>query len=304
MPVWTIAAIITHRRNTLQGAREKLAPAKARTMHLPTVSAALAVSGLVPLEAKLLLAHVLGRDRAWLAAHGDAALEPAQACAFDALVRRRSAGEPVAYLTGRREFFGLDLEVTPDVLVPRAETELLVELALSWLAPDAAVRVLDLGCGSGAVALAIARERPRASVIGVDLSPAPVELALRNGQRLGIANAAFIESDWFARVPPEPFALIVANPPYVAEEDPHLSESDLRFEPRSALVSGRDGLDCLRVIVAAAPAHLASGARLALEHGYDQAEAVRALLSEAGFAAIASARDLAGIERVTYGRRP
>jgi release factor glutamine methyltransferase len=304
--VQAIAAIITRRRNTLQGARPWLAcSVKARTMHLPpTVSAALAVSGLVPLEARLLLAHVLGRDRAWLAAHGDAALEPAQARAFDALVRRRSTGEPVAYLTGRREFFGLDLEITPDVLVPRAETELLVELALSWLAPDAAARVLDLGCGSGAVALAIGRERSKASLLGADVSSEAVELARRNGQRLGIANAAFIESDWFARVPPEGYDLIVANPPYVAEKDPHLAEGDLRFEPRSALVSGRDGLDAVRAIIAAAPRHLVSGAWLALEHGYDQAEAVRALLSEAGFAAIASARDLAGIERVTYGRRP
>jgi release factor glutamine methyltransferase len=227
-----------------------------------------------------------------------------QARAYDALVRRRAAGEPIAYLTGRREFFGLDLEITPEVLVPRAETELLVELALSWLAPDAAARVLDLGCGSGAVALAIGRERSKASLLGADVSAAAVELARRNGQRLGIANAAFIESDWFARVPPERFDLIVANPPYVAEKDPHLAEGDLRFEPHSALVSGRDGLDAVRAIVAAAPRHLASGARIALEHGYDQAEAVRALLSEAGFAAIASARDLAGIERVTSGRRP
>lgn len=274
-------------------------------MHLPpTVSAALAVSGLVPLEAKLLLGHVLGRNSAWLAAHGDAALEPEQARAFDALVRRRSRGEPVAYLTGRREFFGLDLEVTPDVLIPRAETELLVELALSWLAPDAAAAALDLGCGSGAVALAIASERPRAPVLGADVSSAAVDLARRNGERLGIANAAFIESDWFERIPPERFAVIVANPPYVAEKDPHLNEGDLRFEPRSALVSGPDGLRAVRALVAAAPRHLASGAPLALEHGYDQADAVRALLSEAGFEAIASARDLAGIERVTYGRRP
>jgi release factor glutamine methyltransferase len=274
-------------------------------MNLPrTISAALALSGLVPLESKLLLARVLGRDRAWLVAHGNAPLDSAQAHAYDALVRRRAAGEPIAYLTGRREFFGLDLEVTPDVLIPRPETELLVELALSWLNPDAAARVLDLGCGSGAVALAIGRERSKASLLGADVSAAAVELARRNGQRLGIANAAFIESDWFARVPPERFGLIVANPPYVPEKDPHLAEGDLRFEPRGALVSGCDGLDAVRAIVAAAPRHLASGAWLALEHGYDQAEAVRALLSEAGFAVIASVRDLAGIERVTYGRRP
>jgi release factor glutamine methyltransferase len=269
-----------------------------------TVSAALALSGLAPLEAKMLLAHALGRDRAWLAAHGDEALDPAAARAFDALVRRRSAGEPVAYLTGRREFFGLDLEITPDVLIPREETEGLVELALAWLPPGAAVRVLDLGCGSGAVALAIAHERALASVLGVDVSPAAIELARRNATRLAIDNASFAESDWFADVTPERFALIVANPPYVAENDPHLGEGDLRFEPSAALASGDDGLDAIRAIVSAAPSYLAHDGRLALEHGYDQARNVRALFTAAGFEAIASARDLAGIERVTYGRWP
>jgi release factor glutamine methyltransferase len=272
-------------------------------MHLPpTVSAALAMSGLVPLEAKLLLAQVLGCGRAWLAAHGDAALTHEQALAFDALARRRRDGEPVAYLTGRREFFGLDLEITPDVLIPRPETELLVELALGWLGPGLPARVLDLGCGSGAVALAIAHERPRAAVLGADLSAAAVELARRNGERLGVANATFIESDWFARVPRERFALIVANPPYVAEDDPHLELGDLRYEPASALSPGGDGLDAMRTIVAAAPGYLAPGATLALEHGHDQAGAVQALLHDAGLVAIVSARDLAGIQRVTYGR--
>ena len=273
-------------------------------MNLPrTVSAALAMSGLVPLESKLLLVHVLGRDRAWLAAHGDAALEPAQARAYDALVRRRAAGEPVAYLTGRREFFGLDLEITPDVLIPRPETELLVELALRWLPVQAPARVLDLGCGSGAVALAIARERPSASVLGSDLSPRAIALACRNAERLGIANASFLESDWFARAPRERFTLLVANPPYVARDDPHLDQGDLRFEPKAALVSGSDGLDAVRGIIAGAPAYLASGAHLALEHGYDQAGEVRSLLRQAGLQAVGSERDLAGIERVSYGRQ-
>ena len=267
-----------------------------------TVSAALAMSGLVPFEAKLLLAHVMGRDRAWLAAHGDAALTREQALAYDALARRRRNGEPVAYLTGRREFFGLELEVTPDVLIPRPETELLVELALTWLGKEASVPALDLGCGSGAVALAIAHERPRARVVGADVSPAAVALARRNAERLGIGNAAFIESDWFQHVPREPFALIVANPPYVAEEDAHLGRGDLRFEPAAALVSGGDGLDAIRAIVAAAPGYLAAGSVLALEHGHDQAQAVQTLLRNAGFGEIASARDLAGIPRVTYGR--
>jgi release factor glutamine methyltransferase len=271
-------------------------------MSATTVSAALAMSGLVPFEAKLLLAHVMDRDRAWLAAHGDAALTREQALAYDALARRRRNGEPVAYLTGRREFFGLELEITPDVLIPRPETELLVELALTWLDNEASAHVLDLGCGSGAAALAIAHERPRARVVGADVAPAAVALARRNAERLAIGNAAFIESDWFARVPREPFALIVANPPYVAAEDAHLGRGDLRFEPAMALASGGDGLDAIRAIVAAAPGYLASGSMLALEHGHDQAKAVQTLLRDVGFGDIASARDLAGIPRVTYGR--
>jgi len=266
-----------------------------------TVSAALAMSGLVPFEAKLLLAHVIGRDRAWLASHRDAPLTREQASAFDALARRRRDGEPVAYLTGRREFFGLDLEITRDVLIPRPETELLVELALTWLGEDAPARVLDLGSGSGAVALAIASQRPRSLVIGADVSSAAIALGRRNAERLAIANAIFLQSDWFALVPPDRFALIVANPPYVADEDPHLGQGDVRFEPEAALASGSDGLDATRIIVAAASRYLAPGAPLALEHGHDQAAAVRALLRVAGLRAIASARDLAGIERVTYG---
>jgi len=270
----------------------------------PTVSAALALSGLAPLESKLLLAHVLGRERAWVAAHGDAPLDSAQARAYDTLVRRRAAGEPIAYITGRREFFGLDLEITPDVLIPRPETELLVEVAVRWLPAETPARVLDLGCGSGAVALAIARQRPSASVVGTDLSPQAIALARRNAERLAIANASFLESDWFARVPRERFALLVGNPPYVARNDPHLDEGDVRFEPKGALVSGSDGLDALRAVVAGAPAYLASGAYLALEHGYDQAGAVRSLLREAGLRTVASERDLAGIVRVSYGRAP
>jgi release factor glutamine methyltransferase len=280
----------------------KTASAEEWVVTAATVSSALAMSGLVPFEARLLLAHVIDRDRAWLAAHGDAPLTRDQALAFDALARRRRDGEPVAYLIGRREFFGLDLEVTRDVLIPRPETEVLVELALGWLDKDASARVLDLGSGSGAVALAIARERPHAAVVGADISGAAIALARRNAERLGIGNVTFIESDWFARVPPERFALIVANPPYVAEEDPHLGRGDLRFEPASALASGNEGLDAIRAIVAAAPGYIAPGGALAFEHGHDQAAAAQALLRDAGFGEITSARDLAGIQRVTYGR--
>ena len=273
-------------------------------MSPPTiVSRALARSGLVPLEAKILLGHVLGRDRAWLAAHGDAPLTREQVSAFESLTRRRHDGEPVAYLTGRREFFGLEIEVTREVLIPRPETELLVEHALAAIPAGTPSRVLDLGCGSGAVALAIARERPRASVLGADVAPAAVELARRNAQRLAIANATFLASDWFEAVPLQSFEVIVANPPYVAEADPHLEQGDLRFEPPLALTPGADALSAIRTIVTAAPAYLAAGGALALEHGHDQADAVRALLGAAGFGEVRSARDLAGILRVTSGRK-
>jgi len=267
-----------------------------------TVSRALAASGLVPFEAKLLLAHVLGRDRAWLAAHADETVASEQAKAFDALARRRRNGEPVAYLIGRREFYGLDLEITPDVLIPRPETELLVELALARLPDDRAIRVLDLGTGSGAVALAIAAARRGAHVVGTDVSLPALALAARNAARLRIDNVTFVESDWFAALADERFDLIAGNPPYVAAGDPHLTEGDLRYEPQHALTAGADGLNAVRTIVAASPAHLAAGGWLLLEHGHDQADVVGALLRDTGFADIGAARDLAGILRVSYGR--
>lgn len=268
-----------------------------------TVSRALAASGLVPFEARLLLAHVLGRDRAWLAAHADDVVAAQEAKTFDALARRRRDGEPMGYLIGRREFYGLDLEITPDVLIPRPETELLVDLALARLRADRDARVVDLGTGSGAVALAIAAARRGARVIGIDSSIAALALAQRNAARLSIDNVSFVASDWFAALAGQRFDLIVANPPYVAAADPHLLEGDLRHEPAQALTSGADGLSAIRVIVAAAPAHLADGGWLLLEHGHDQADRVGALLRDAGLADIGAARDLAGILRVSYGRR-
>ncbi|MGH8713976.1 MAG: peptide chain release factor N(5)-glutamine methyltransferase [Casimicrobiaceae bacterium] len=267
-----------------------------------TVARALAASGLVPFEARLLLAHVLGRDRAWLAAHPGDAIDPEHSTAYDALARRRRDGAPVAYLVGRREFYGLDLEITADVLIPRPETELLVDLALDRIPADRAAQVLDLGTGSGAVALAIASARRKAHVLGSDISTAALALAARNAARLGISNAAFVASDWFATLRRAVFELIACNPPYVAAGDPHLREGDLRHEPVHALTSGGDGLNAIRAIVAAAHAHLAPGGWLLLEHGHDQADAVSALLRDAGFAGIASARDLAGILRVTCAR--
>jgi release factor glutamine methyltransferase len=270
----------------------------------PTVRQALARSGLVPVDAQVLLAHALGRDRAWLVAHRDDALTAAEADAFFVLAQRRRAGEPVAYLTGVREFWGLPLRVTPAVLIPRPETETLVELALEWLPRAGAPRVLDLGTGSGAIALAIARERPDAQVLATDASPEALAVALENRARLGIGNATFVESDWYAAVVGATFDLVVSNPPYVALADPHLGEGDLRFEPASALVSGVDGLAALRGIVAGARAHLAPGGALAVEHGYDQAERVQALFRDAGFIGIVARRDLAGIPRVVAGRAP
>ena len=269
-----------------------------------TVSAALARSGLIPIEGRILLAHTLGCDRAWLTAHGDAVLSAAQAATFEALARRRHNGEPVAFLTGRREFFGLDLEITPDVLIPRPETELLVEMVLERIDDRTAARVLDLGSGSGAIALAVAQQRPRASVLGVDVSMQSIALARRNALRLQLPNAEFLHSDWFDQVPREAFPVIVSNPPYVEDFDPHLHEGDLRFEPPMALKGGPDGLAAIRAIVARARDYLAAGGLLLLEHGYDQADRVQVLLRDAGFGAVESRRDLAGILRVTGGRMP
>lgn len=268
---------------------------------MPTVAAALARSGLDAPDAQVLLAHVLGRNRAWLVAHADDVLPAAQRNAFAVLARRRAEGEPVAYLTGTREFHGLVLAVSPAVLIPRPETETLVEVALARLPAAADLRVLDLGTGSGAVALAIARARPRARVIGCDLSIAALAQARDNARRLAIANVEFVHSDWFSAVGPPPFDLVVGNPPYIGADDPHLAQGDLRFEPRAALTPEGDGLAAIRAIVAGSGAHLGAGATLAVEHGYDQGDAVAALLVAAGFAEVTATRDLAGIVRVTAG---
>lgn len=268
------------------------------------VARALAGSGLIPFEAKMLMAHVMHRNRAWLAAHDDEPMTATEMKNFDALARRRREGEPVAYLVGRREFYGLDLEVTRDVLIPRPETELLVELALVRIDANAHSEVLDLGSGSGAIALAIANERPSCSVLGVDISQAALEIARRNAARLKVANATFVESDWFSAVPKKRYDAIVANPPYVASIDPHLREGDVRFEPAQALAAGVDGLSAIRAIIADAGNYLAPAAWLLIEHGYDQADAVQSLLREAGFGDVQSRRDLAGIPRTALGRAP
>jgi release factor glutamine methyltransferase len=272
-----------------------------------TVRRALAQAGLVPLDAQVLLAQVLGRDRAWLVAHDDAVLSAEQSAAYFALARRRRDGEPIAYLTGVREFWGLPFVVSPAVLIPRPETETLVELALARLAEDRDVGVLDLGTGSGAIAIAIAHERPRARVLAADASAEALDLARENARRLGAANVEFVRSDWYADLPHDwpgaPYALIASNPPYVAAGDPHLGEGDLRFEPLGALSPGGDGLAAIRTIVGGARERLAPGGTLVVEHGYDQAERVRALFGAAGLSEIVSVRDLAGIPRIVAGRR-
>ena len=270
----------------------------------PTVQQALAQSGLVPVDAQVLLAHAAGHNRAWLVAHRDDVLAPDVAATFHALAGRRRSGEPVAYLTGIREFWGLPLAVTADVLIPRPETETLVELALEWLPSGRPVRVLDLGTGSGAIALALGRQRPLAQVVGTDASAAALAVARANGQRLALANVLFVAANWYDGVAASDWDMIVSNPPYIALGDPHLTEGDLRFEPSAALASGVDGLAALRTIVAGAPARLAPGGALIVEHGYDQSEAVQALLLAAGFGGITVRRDLAGIARVAGGRSP
>jgi len=267
----------------------------------PTVRQALVQSGLVPVDARVLLAHVLRRDRAWLLAHADDRLTREETAAFLALAGRRRDGEPVAYLTGIREFWGLELMVTPDVLIPRPETEALVEVALSKLPDDQPRRVLDLGTGSGAIALALAHERRRAVVVGTDRSPAALDVARANAVRLQLANVEFIAADWYRAVPSGEWDLIAANPPYIGAGDPHLAEGDLRFEPRMALSPGAEGLAALREIVGGARVHLAVGGWLAVEHGYDQSAAVQQLFRAAGLAEVAAIRDLAGIHRVVAG---
>lgn len=256
------------------------------------------------LDAEVLLAHALGWSRAGLFARRDEPLAADQAERCLALLAARQSGRPVAHLTGRREFWSLELHVTPDVLTPRPDTETLVERALERIPAGAPARVLDLGTGSGAVALAIAAERPAAAVTATDASPAALAVAAGNAQRLGLARVAFTTGDWLHAVAGTRFDVVVSNPPYLADADWATTDPELDFEPRAALAAGADGLDDLRRIVAATPAHLAPGGWLLLEHGATQGPAVRALLAAAGFTGVLTTPDLAGHPRVTEGRRP
>ena len=262
------------------------------------------------IEAQCLLQHVLDVPRSYLLAHAEQVLNASQQAAYDSLLQRRLRGEPVAYILGEREFFGLNFKVTPDTLIPRPETELLVERALQHIPPPqlspggrGSVRVLDLGTGSGAIALSIAHARPDVDVTAVDTSEAALQVARENALRLGIANTRFLRSDWFSGLAGQRYNLIVSNPPYVAAGDAHLSQGDVCFEPITALASGADGLDDIRRIVAQAEDFLGHDAWLLLEHGYDQADKVRSILRQHGFAGVMSAKDIAGIERVSGGKR-
>jgi len=267
-----------------------------------TLAAALAdarTAGLDRLDAQLLLAHVLQRPRSWLLAHDTDLLAPQDAAAFRAAVARRAAGEPLAYITGRKEFHGLSLQVDASVLVPRPDTETLVDWALEHLGAHEASTVVDLGTGSGAIALALKHARPAAHVHAVDASAAALATARANAARLHL-DLRFHHGDWWTAVGGQRFQLAVSNPPYIAEGDPHLAA--LQAEPVMALTSGADGLDAIRRIVADAPAHLEPGAWLLVEHGHDQADAVAMLLRNAGFDAVCSRQDLAGVNRCTGGR--
>jgi len=269
-----------------------------------------------PLENRILLCHATGLTRVQLITQGDRPLTPDEAARLDDLVARRLRGEPIAYIVGRREFFGLDFQVGPAVLIPRPDTELIVELALERLPqerlpqdrlpqdrlPQNTPRLLDMGTGSGAIAVAVAHTRPDTAVTALDVSPDALAVAQANAAANG-ARVRFLHSSWFdALAAGEMFDVIASNPPYIAAGDDHLAQGDLRFEPVGALTDHADGLSALRTIIAGSPRHLVPGGWLLLEHGYDQAEAVRALLADAGYTEVQSWCDLAGIERVSGGR--
>jgi release factor glutamine methyltransferase len=266
-----------------------------------TIAAVQAGLPLDPLENRILLCEATGLTRVQLITQGDRALTADEAARLDDLVARRLRGEPIAYIVGKREFFGLAFQVGPAVLIPRPDTELIVELALERL-PGNTPRLLDMGTGSGAIAVAVAHTRPDADVTALDVSRDALAVAQANAAANG-ARVRFLESSWFdALAAAEVFDVIASNPPYIAAGDAHLAQGDLRFEPVGALTDHADGLSALRIIIAGSPRHLVPGGWLLLEHGYDQAAAVRALLLDAGFADVQSWRDLAGIERVSGGR--
>ncbi len=255
-------------------------------------------------ESQLLLQDILNVNRAWLIAHENDELQPADQAKLAELLLRRCHGEPIAYILGKREFYGLDLTVTPATLIPRPDTEILVETALNKMPAGKSMQLLDLGTGTGAIALAIASQRPQAEITAVDGSQAALDIAISNKQQHHITNVNFVLSDWFSALNQDKFDIIVSNPPYIEQDDAHLSQGDLRFEPMSALASGNDGLDDIRKIVADSLLHLKPQGWLMLEHGYNQAAAVSDLLAQQGFVDIATVQDFGGNDRVTIGKNP
>ena len=254
------------------------------------------------LEAQLLLQHLLNVNRAWLIAHANDTLQTNIHEDFEALLNRRLLGEPIAYILGYREFYGLQLKVTPDTLIPRPDTETLVEAVLAKVLPDQTAHILDLGTGTGAIALAIASNRPQAQVTAIDASQAALDVAIENATSLNISNVRFILSDWFAAINNEKFDVIVSNPPYIETSDAHLSQGDLRFEPITALASGKDGLNDIQKIIESCLIHLKAQGWLMLEHGYNQAEQVADLMAQAGLVSIETIKDFGGNHRVTIGK--
>ncbi|WP_127478190.1 peptide chain release factor N(5)-glutamine methyltransferase [Sulfurivermis fontis] len=276
---------------------------------MPTVAEALAAAQLTltgsdtpRLDAELLLCHVLDKNRAWLRTWPERALTADEQATFAELVARRAAGTPVAYLTGHCGFWSLELRVTPATLIPRPDTETLVEWALELIPADAAWSIADLGTGSGAIALAIGRERPRCRIVATDASADALAVAQENATLNQVNNVAFRHGAWFTPLAGERHHLIVSNPPYIAEHDPHLA--GLRHEPRSALSAGPDGLDDIRLLIAGAPHHLPPDGWLLLEHGWDQGAAVRELLQRHGYRQVQTRRDGAGHERISGGQCP
>jgi release factor glutamine methyltransferase len=261
-----------------------------------------AVSDSAALDGELLLCHCLGKNRAWLRAWSDKVVTSEQLAQFDALMARRRQGEPVAYILGERGFWSLDLAVSPATLIPRPETELLVERTLALLADCPRAQVLDLGTGTGAIALALAAEQPQWQILACDVQPEAVALAKANCQRLGFSHVAIQQSSWFDAIAPQRFDAIVSNPPYIDGDDPHLSQGDVRFEPRSALVADNHGLADIEHIAASAGSFLKPGGYLLLEHGFEQGAAVRQILSAAGFNHDVTEQDLAGLDRMTLGQ--
>ena len=253
------------------------------------------------IEVQMLMGAALQVQRAYLLAHADEITPPQQAACYQGFIERRLEGEPIAYILGEKEFFSLVFKVSSAVLIPRPETELLVELALTYIPKDTPCQVLDLGTGSGAIAISIAKQRPRATIVAVDKLPVALAVARENALKLEVTNVQFLQCDWYEGVACQEFDMIVSNPPYICAGDPHLGRGDLRFEPINALIAGESGLDAMRTIISGAHAHLRKHGRLLLEHGYNQGTLCENLLYQAGFKKVLRYPDLAGISRLISG---